>query len=163
MIRREGAKLTAALTGIGDEVFLTAAAEFRAADDPNPLLPVILQVDSSRPTAGEDWPEFKERVLQQLGAAEDELNQHVQPASVQTLVSGNSLATALTREQYAIVAEMPGITVEYADLDNIEYVTTMVDVPRELGLDDFCAPSSLTGAGVTVAVLDSGVTPRTPP
>src|SRR5215470_15513895 len=162
MIRLRGMRLTTAFDiGLESEQFVAANAELRASADPEPLLPVVLQVDRLHPGGTEPWAAFKDRVGDRLGAVVDQLHQEVGVGEVSWLFAGNALATALTMDQLSIVSEHPGISVEFADIDPLLPVVAMEDVVADIGLPAFTAsvpgPGGLTGAGVTVAVLDSGI------
>src|SRR5262249_4987287 len=113
------------------------------------------------PGGSEQWDAFKHRVGERLAAVDDLLHQEVGAGEVGWLFAGNALATALTVEQLDIVSAHPGISVEFADLDPLLPVVAMDDVVTDIGLPAFTAsapePGPLTGAGVTVAVLDSGI------
>jgi hypothetical protein len=162
MIRTRGARLAAALdVGIESELFVTSAPELRASADPVSLLPVVLQVDRLHPGATEPWAAFKDRVGDRLGAVVDQLYHEVGLGEVSWLFAGNALATALTVEQLDTVSAHPGISVQFADLDPLLPVVAMDEVVTDIGLPAFMAPAPrpgpLTGAGVKVAVLDSGI------
>ena len=159
MIRVQGTLLSRALSeGARPDLFVAATAELRAAAVEEPLLPIVLQVGMSQPAPGEDWPTFKDRIAQLLGGVIDRLNQQVQPDRMQPLYAANSVATALTPEQINVVAADPKLTCQFAELDPLLDVTAMDVVATDVGLTAFrAAAGDLTGAGVRVAVLDSGV------
>lgn len=159
MIRSQGARLALAMqAGPGAELVLAAAPELRAADSERLVMPVVLQVDMLRPQGGESWPAFRDRVGDRLGAVTDQLRYLVgAQEEIVPLYAGNALATALTVGQMAEVADHPDITVEFADLDPLLPVAAMDDAATDIGLHTFTAADGLTGAGVTVAVLDSGI------
>jgi serine protease AprX len=144
-------------SGARAEFFVTAAPELRAAADPEPLIPVVLQVSRLRPEGREDWPRFKNRVGNRLGEVTDELYAQVGVDEVVPLYAGNALGTAMTAEQLALVAEHPDIIVEFADLDPLLPVVALDGVAADIELHAFTAVGHRTGAGVKVAVLDSGI------
>lgn len=166
MIRVQGTLLSFALSEGGDrEQFVAATAELRAVADPVPLLPVVLQVGIERPRSGETWVAFKDRVAQVLGSAIDRLHSEVGASEVTPLFAGNALATALTRDQIAIVNADPRISVRFAELDPLLPVVAMDEVVADIGLAAFVqgpAAGGLSGAGVRVAVLDSGIDAQHP-
>jgi serine protease AprX len=158
MINVASPRLDAALqAGAGMEFFVAAAPELRAAADPVPLIPVILQIGRLRPGESEEWRVFKDRVGERLGQVVDDLHSEVGVDEVVPLYAGNALGTAMTMDQLALVAQHPGIIVEYADLDPLLPVVALDGVAADIGLHAFTAAGGGTGAGVTVAVLDSGI------
>lgn len=158
MIRVPSARLGAALqAGVGAEFFMAAAPELRAAADPVPHIPVILQVDLLRPDESEDWHVFKGRVGDRLGEVVDQLHSEVGVEQIEPLYAGNALGAAMTVDQLAIVAEHPGIRVEFADLDPLLSVVALDGAVADIGLRAFTATGGRTGQGVKVAVLDSGI------
>jgi len=158
MIRVQGTRLSAALAGSGTDLIYTAAPELRAAASPVPVLPVVLQAGQLRPAPGERWPDFKNRVAERLGPLIERLNYEVGTAQeITPSYAGNALATALTVDELAVVTEHPDIVVQFADLDPLLPVVTMDDAATDIGLPAFTGAGGLTGTGVKVAVLDSGV------
>lgn len=160
MIRVRGTLLSRALAdGVRPELDVAATAELRAAAvEDVPLLPVVLQVGTAQPDPGERWPAFKDRMAQQLGAVIDRLNREVAPDRAVPLHAANSVATALTAEQIDLIETDPRLSLEFAELDPLLDVTAMDVVATDVGLAAFRADAGdLTGAGVKVAVLDSGV------
>src|SRR5216683_1254273 len=155
MIRVQGARLSAALqVGVGAELFVTAVPELRAAADPVPLIPVVLQIGHLRPGESENWQAFKDRVGDRLGEVVDQLYAEVGAEEVVPLYAANALATAMTVDQLAVVSAHPRITVDFADLDPLLPVVAMDEVVTDIGLHAFMATVKHTGAGVKVAVLD---------
>ena len=158
MIHVQGKRLSTAMrTGLSAEL-VAATPELRAAASAEPVMPVVLQVDRLRPESTERWPTFKERVSDRLGRVTEQLRYQAGAGEeILPLYAGNALATALTLEQMAIVSEHPDITVEFADLDPLLPVAVMDGAAVDIGLHLFTTASGCTGAGVKVAVLDSGI------
>lgn len=159
MIKQRGQLLLRALTdGVADHTFVAGVPELRAAPDAVPLLPVVLQVGYARPERGEDWAAFKQRVADRLGGQIDRLGSEAGVTTVMPLYAANSLATALTVAQLDVVAADPRLRVEFAEVDPLVPVVAMDAVITDIGLAAFTGThGAFTGAGVKVAVLDSGV------
>lgn len=159
MIRRQGIRLSAALTeGPDSEIVLAAAPELRAAPSEGLVIPVVLQAGALRPEDGEAWQAFRDRVGDRLGELTSQLRLLAGVGEqILPFYAGNALATALTMDQMAYVSEHPGIVVEFADLDPILPVAALDGATADIGSPAFSAQSALTGEGVKVAVLDSGI------
>jgi subtilisin family serine protease len=119
----------------------------------------VLQIGKTTNAESAAWPVYRARVGDVLGSAIDRLTAEVGPPLVEPLLAANAVATALTPAQLEIVAADPRIVVEFADLDPMLDVTAMDTVLDEVGLPAFrlADPADLTGAGVRVAVLDTGI------
>ena len=153
MIRVPSARLDAALhAGIDAVFFVSAAPELRAAANPVPLIPVILQVDRLRPNQSEDWPVFRPGRQPARRGDRSAFHAEVGVEQIEPLYAGNALGTAMTLDQLALVAEHPGITLEFADLDLLVSVAALDSVVADIGLHAFTAMSGCTGADVTVTV-----------
>lgn len=162
MIQRQGNLLTSTMTAlaVGEGVFdaVIATSELRAAAEPDPAVPVVMKVGSERPHPGEDWPTYKERVGGWLGKVADRLADNAGIKIHQHLVAANSLATNLTADQLAVVAMDPEVVVELVELDPLIDATKVDGMALDIGLPAVLAVHpQLTGAGVRVAVLDSGI------
>lgn len=126
-------------------------------------VPVVFQIEPVRPGPAESWSGFKSRVADRLGRQVDLLRDRIGIGAALELYAGNSLALELTRGQLAEVAVDPRITIAFAELDPVLAVVCGTDVPAEIDAPAFrTANDELSGAGVRVAVLDTGVDRRHP-
>jgi serine protease AprX len=161
MIRERGGLLADVLAGgIEGLPMFDVPVELRAAPlEGDPLLPVVLQISKTTNVESAPWPAYRARVGDVLGSAIDRLMAEVAPLLAEPLLAANAVATALTPAQLEIVAADPRIVVEFADLDPMLDVTTMDTVIDEIRLPAFRLADTpdLTGSGVRVAVLDSGI------
>lgn len=115
-------------------------------------LPMVLQLAPVAPQAGETWPEFRARVARGL----DPLYGAVAGGRGQPLYLANAMAVAASPQRARAMADIP--EVELVELDPLRRVTLMDDVVGDIGLPILRARhGQLTGAGVSVAVLDSGI------
>lgn len=166
MIRTEGRLLTRARAfGADDHVVTSGMPELRAVDQATPRLPIVLQVREGAPQPGETWPSFQQRMADALGSTADRLMVSAGIPQPRPLFAAGALATTLTSDELDAVAADPGAIIDYADLDPLLPVVSAQDSHLDIGLAAFLAASAqsagltggLTGAGVKVAVLDSGV------
>lgn len=142
-------------------MMLTALDEAGPGADPE--LPVVLQIDALSPGADESWGHFKDRVGDRLGRQTDLLRDRIGVGDVRELYAGNALAASLTTEQLAAVIDDPQIAILFADLDPVLPVVLMHEVHELVGAPAFRrSGGGLTGAGVSVAVLDTGIDRRHP-
>ena len=141
-------------------------------DDPvagfEPEVPVVLQIDPLSPGVDEPWVHFKDRVGGRLGRQTDLLRDRIGVGDVRELYAGNALAASLTAGQLTAVIDDPHIVIAFAELDPLLPVVLMNEVVGDVGATAFRAArpeltgGGLTGAGVTVAVLDTGIDRRHP-
>lgn len=134
--------------------------------------PAVLQVDPMTPGPDETWAHFKERVADRLGRLADLLDERIGVGVVRELYAGNALAVTLVAGQLAAVVDDPHIDIAFADLDPVRPVALHGEIasPRGIasareiasargsaGFEGVDGLAALTGAGVRVAVLDTGV------
>lgn len=125
---------------------------------PNGPVPVVLQIEPVRPGPHEPWMRFKDRVGDRLGRQIELLRRRVGIRAVRELYAGNSLALTLTTGELGAVEVDPGIRIAFAELDPVLPVTCATGVLDDIGAAGFrAAGGGLTGSGVRVAVLDTGV------
>lgn len=115
-------------------------------------LPLIVQVDPTRPKKGETWGEFKDRVRQRL----DPMNEVLSGGEAKPLFLANALATSIAPDKIEALRDNDKISM--IELDPVVDPTLMDDAIIDIEVDRFRNQhGNLTGAGVKVAVLDSGV------
>ncbi|AWN34674.1 S8 family serine peptidase [Methylobacterium radiodurans] len=120
-------------------------------------LPLVLQFKPAKPARGETWEEFKHRV----GAELEPRNAVLAGGRAEPLFLANALATTVATERVGGLADLDDI--DRIELDPVVYPTCMDDAVVDLRLDAFRNRfGALTGQGVRVAVLDSGVDERHP-
>lgn len=126
-------------------------------------VPVVFQIEPVRPGPAEPWGGFKARVADRLGHRADLLRDRIGIGAALELYAGNALALELTKAQLAEVAADPRIAIAFAELDPVLPVACGTDVLAEIDPHAFRAThDALTGAGVRVAVLDTGIDRRHP-
>lgn len=149
-----GALLDNALSRIeasADEANLLAAAAHVGLDMDSMRLPVVLKSNSLEPVEGENWEEYKARAEGELAKIRDVVGEEAE-----FLYAGASVATSLPPEQARAQVENP--LLESIELDPILNPSLMDDAIVDVGLEPFkVARGDLTGEGVIVAVLDSGI------
>jgi subtilisin family serine protease len=115
-------------------------------------LPVVMQLPQMPPRSGESWPEYKERIASSLHAA----NKVLTGGSGTPLYLANSIAATLSPEQIEALSDTD--TVRTVELDRLVQATLMDDAVVDAGLPELVQQNPhLTGAGIRVAVLDSGI------
>lgn len=120
-------------------------------------LPVIFKLTPRRPHSGETWPEYKARIAADLQIANDVLT----GGRAVPLYLANALACAVDPASIAALAEIEDIAT--IELDRLVDPTLMDDATEDVGLPAFHRNiGPLTGRGVRVAVLDSGIDPEHP-
>lgn len=136
---------------------LVAAAHVGAAAEED-RLPLVLQTQPRKPRRGETWPEYKERIardLEPLGAA------LAGEGKARPLYLANAIAASLPTAQAAALGDNDAIAL--VELDPIVNPTVMDDAILDVGIGAFRnRHGSLTGTGVRVAILDSGIDGRHP-
>jgi serine protease AprX len=136
----------------GDAPLLAAAM---GSEEGHGRLPIVVQVPNRRPEQRESWASYRDRSAARL----EPLRRRVEDilgASATPLLAANALQTAATHDQIQILQDQPGI--ELLELDPLVQVVRMNDVAVDVELAGFHRlHPTLTGAGVKVAVLDSGI------
>ena len=136
----------------------SVAASYGGGEGAEDQLPVVIKPPSIRPNrdTGETWKEYRSRVETALAPLYDELKQ-LMGVSATPLLAGNALAAHLRPQQI----EQLGVHhhgVDVVELDPLVYLETMDDAIHQVALPQFRQNhGKLKGAGVRVAVLDSGV------
>jgi len=157
---RIGPLLHQALAGLEAGVTATGMARFvldtaSGAAPTQPVLPVSLSVPRIEPELGERWIHYKQRVADVLGPLRQWMKANTGMQCDES-ISGNAL---ISRGLVGQIQEaLKQVRVKAIELDPPRIVTTMDDAVRdvELSLLRLRHPT-LDGAGVRVAVLDSGV------
>ncbi|KAB1068596.1 S8 family serine peptidase [Methylobacterium planeticum] len=120
-------------------------------------LPLVMQFRRTKPARGETWEEFKDRVARDLEPRNDALS----GGKAQPLFLANALAASIDSERVKRLAELDAI--DKIELDPVVYPIAMDDAVVDLQLDAFRnRHGQLTGRGVRIAVLDSGVDEKHP-
>ncbi|MFT0868465.1 S8 family serine peptidase [Pseudomonas sp. CAM1A] len=120
-------------------------------------LPVVVKMNAKKARAGESWLEFKERFDHEVSPFKDA----VSGGKARSLYLAGSLAAAFKPERLKDIAQLT--EVDLIELDPVVNPTLMDDATIDVGLDNFRNQHGpLTGAGVRVAVLDSGIDMRHP-
>ncbi|MCG8455330.1 MAG: S8 family serine peptidase, partial [Holophagales bacterium] len=123
-------------------------------------LPVLFQLEPEPVTAGETWVELRERTGARLTAAQDALEALGQDRG-RPLVAAGCLAVEVEPESVEPLRDVEGG--EWIDLDLRRPAFALDDAGQDLGLHLLrAAHPELDGAGVRVAVLDSGIDARHP-
>jgi serine protease AprX len=131
---------------------LSAQLEIDAGAGGEAALPVVMQMKPDKPRRGETWPEYKHRVSATVDAA----NAALTGGQGIPLYLANAIAAKLEPRQIEKVGETD--VVRTIELDRIVKVISMDDAVVDVGLQSFHNNvGTLTGTGIRVAVLDSGV------
>jgi subtilisin family serine protease len=131
---------------------LSAQLDMAAGAGGEGVLPVVMQVDPLAPVRGETWPDYKHRVAPRIDAA----NELLTGGRGTPLYLANAVAAKLEPRQIEKMSDSPMIRT--LELDRLVKVTSMDDAVIDVGLQAFHHQvGALTGKGVRVAVLDSGI------
>lgn len=131
---------------------ILASAAHIGFDEDQGTLPVVLKHDNIEPREGESWEEYRERVEPRLA----EIRAMVGDEDARILVSGNSVATSLSPAKAVAQADNPLVTT--VELDPLLTPTLMDDAIIDVNAAAFRADHGpFRGAGIRVAVLDSGI------
>lgn len=162
MINRRGNLLNIAAHGLrsGGEHWdaVYAVSELRAASEPNPALPVVLQLPRVTPIPGEDWRRYKERVGERLADLAERLAKTAGVGARSLLFAANALAADLTLDQLDVIDRDPAVRLEVVEFDPLLDIAALDGLATDIGLPAvLAAHPTLDGSGVRVAVLDSGI------
>jgi serine protease AprX len=149
---------TLATAASNEERSLIAAS--LGGDQMSERLPIVAKIPTDAPAAGEPWYEYKERMSAQLEPLID-LLADVMEADPEPLVAANAVRALVTSE---MVERLAGIErVDLLELDPLVQIAFMDDAVVDVDLSTYRTNhAGATGAGVRVAVLDSGVDLRHP-
>ncbi len=154
-----GPLLSATISRLSDEPLrggmIYMAASPRPSGPRKTELPVVIQLPHQLPKPGEMWEEYAERIEQNLAPLRGRIEQRFGKASTSLLAAGGMSARLSTEEIQSLSAEPE---IELMELDPIVKLTALDDCQKDIGLADFqIGHPTLTGRGVTVALLDTGV------
>ena len=120
-------------------------------------MPFFIKFTNLSPAAGEAWEDFRKRALARLRQRAVDIGH---PGATPLFLS-HSLASALPPHEIAAFAQHADV--ERVELDPTVMAATMDVAFSDLGMPDYLkASGGLTGHGVRVAVLDSGVDTEQP-
>ncbi|KJJ99592.1 S8 family serine peptidase [Pseudomonas alkylphenolica] len=127
------------------------AAHVGSGESPD-RIPLVVKLTTKRPRHGEGWEEYKQRFDHEVSA----VNQVLSGGQAKPLYLAGAIAGAFRPEQVEGMAQLNEIGL--IELDPIVNPTLMDDACIDIGLDGYRNQhGQLTGAGVRVAVLDSGI------
>lgn len=161
-----GPLLTLAIDDLGqaataEESMVIAAAWTEEAAPEQSKLPVVIKMPSIAPHPSEGWRSYRARVEEALLPLRDKVAATID-AEPQPLIAGNALKADADPDQLRVLAEYGEVA--KLELDPLVQVVSMDDSVVDIEVGSFATrhhPHG-TGAGVTVAVLDSGVDARHP-
>ena len=120
--------------------------------------PVLLSLPPQPPHPGEGWPQYRQRMAERLEPVRLEVSRRL-GLSLQPLAAANALHGPASEEALKEVRRGAlGKEVSLVEWGDLLPGAQMNDVVLEIGLACAFGPSrKLSGRGVTVAVLDSGI------
>ncbi|MEM6455629.1 MAG: S8 family serine peptidase [Acidobacteriota bacterium] len=132
-----------------------AVASQRAGSADGERLPVVLKLGTRAPEPDEPWGAYKARIDAHLGPTRERIA-GMMGLEVTPLVAANALAVEADPDQIQrLLEEQP---IEKIELDPLVRLTAMDDAVIDVSLAAYQARQpGLTGRGVRVAVIDSGV------
>ena len=119
-----------------------------------PVLPVIASAHRIRPEPGEPFDLYAERVRRALGDLTG-LARDISPLDSQLLITGNAVSLALPVSR--IDQLQASSAVVQVELDARIQAASLDDAMPGVGQPHFQMETGLTGAGIRVALLDSGI------
>lgn len=123
-------------------------------------LPIVVQCLNKKPTKGESWASYRERTESRLEPIRKRI-EDVLGVPVTSLLAANAFQTAVSPEQVEFLQKQKDVRV--LELDPLLQVVAMNDAVLDVELSGFRQRNTtLTGKGVKVAVLDSGVDRKHP-
>jgi subtilisin family serine protease len=126
----------------------------------NNALPIVVKLPTIEPEPGEPWVSYRYRVEQTIQPTLNLMNNVMGLDSV-PLLAANALQTTATTEQIEMLSSLPEVS--KLELDPVVQVVLLDDAANDLLLGSFRTKHpTLTGSGVKVAVLDSGVDTQHP-
>jgi serine protease AprX len=157
-VARVGPLLTSALkrleaaTSPGERSLVLRALEARVGSREEERLAAVVQRRPVRPRRNESWEEFRARIRPDL----DAVNAAVAGGAGQPLFLSNAVAGAFTIEQLQGLSDLDRIN--FVELDPVVNPVAMDDASKNVGAKALRERMpDLTGAGVRVAILDTGV------
>lgn len=128
----------------------------------DPTRPVLLVLAPHPPAPGEGWTQYRERMEERLEPVRQRMARAFGLA-LQPLLAANALHGWASDDQFSEIQRGGlGAEVDFVDWGG-EVHGEQADVARDAGLGESPGrPGKLTGNGVTVAVLDSGIDARHP-
>lgn len=142
-----------------------AAATHLGLSDADDRLPVVVNLNVPGPQKGETWREYKARISGTLVKFGESVDSTL-GAKTEPLYLANAVRSAIRPDQAAPLADQDVVTA--LELDPMVQVVNMDDAIDDIGLAEFhlnhpdTAGNPLTGDGVRVAVLDSGIDAQHP-
>lgn len=138
-----------------DKFGAAVVAAHVGSDEPEGRLPVVIKLPTRPPEPNEAWAAYRERVNQALAPVQEILAETM-GVDATPLITANALAGSIRPDQAAFLGEIEAI--DRIELDPRLDVTQMDDAVEDINLEGFRdRHPSLTGSGVAVAVLDSGI------
>jgi subtilisin family serine protease len=164
--RKLGPLLVNALSRIDEASTMDARAfgaaldHFAGREEADERFPIVAQLRGLKPAEHEPWSEYRGRV----SAALDPLRSRLREESgiqATPLIAANALQLSVSRDQIQALSDETDI--EFLELDPLVQVVQMDDAVEDVELQAFRAGhGGADGAGVTVAMLDSGIDTQHP-
>ena len=143
-------------TGMARAAMDTAtAAEESSAESADVKMPVAISLPRIVPMAGEKWTNYKQRVADKLGPVAEWLEKNAGLRTEPSYSAGSFSTHAIVGqiEEAAKHDDVAGL-----ELEPLRVATLMDDVVRDIELPLFRVNhSDMDGAGIRLAVLDSGI------
>lgn len=140
-----------------DEREMLAVAAHVGGEAAEGRLPLVVQFGTRRPKRGETWQEYKARVGKEI----EPMRELLTKGKGEPLILANALAASIPAQQALALRDNEGVSL--IELDPVVNPTLMDDAVIDVGLSQFHNQTGrLTGKGVRVAVLDSGVDTQHP-
>jgi serine protease AprX len=136
----------------GDEMVVAAAM---GSEEEVGQLPLVVQLPNEPPYENEPWESYRARCVARIEPVRRRLEDLLGTAAT-PLLAASSLQMAASPDQVRFLQTQPGLAA--LELDPLVQVVNMDDVVLDVELSGFHGHHpTLTGKGVKVAVLDSGI------
>jgi serine protease AprX len=138
-----------------------AVSASRGAATESGALPVFLQMGQTETPAIEDWADYKERIGQKLNDTRSDFEK-AGIGGITMLFASNALACEAEPGQVGELLQMD-VAGKVLELDPLRHVVQLNETHDDLEMTQFIdRTGGLDGAGVRVAIIDSGVDERHP-